>query len=206
VGGYAVVGLGNVLQGDEGLGYAVVARLRATGQAARAQLIDGGTVGLGLLPYLDELDGLIVVDAVDAARVAGSLIDLDGRSLLAGGPLMGVHDLGARELLGALLFVDRVPRRVRVVGAQPERIGLGTDLSPAVAAAVGPICARTCRWLGRWEREDRPPGRRCPARPGEEALVAAEDHPATPPRLAWSPTRLRDHPQRWRRRGRTSSP
>jgi len=154
MGCYAVVGLGNMLQGDEGLGHAVVETLRASGQVAAARLIDGGTIGLGLLPYVDDLDGLIVVDTVDAARAAGSLIDLDGQSLTRDGPLMGVHDLGAGELLRALLLLDRVPRRVRIVGAQPERIGLGTDLSPVVAAAVGPICDRTRRWLRRWERED----------------------------------------------------
>ena len=154
MGSYAVVGLGNRIQGDEGLGFAVVERLRAAGPPEHVRLIDGGTVGLGLLPYLDDLDGLIVVDAVDDGRSAGSLIDLDGRTLLRSGPAMSVHDLGATELLGALLVQDRLPRRVRLVGAQPGRIGLGTELSPPVSAAVAAVCGRTGWWLRRWQRED----------------------------------------------------
>ncbi len=140
---YAVLGLGNLIQGDESLGGRVVAMLGDAPEALAAlpfpdavELLDGGTVGLGLVPYLVGLDGLVVVDVIDAGAEPGTLVDLDGETILAHEPVMGVHDLGAEELLGALLFMDALPRRVRVVGVQPLAITLGTELSPPVAAAV----------------------------------------------------------------------
>ncbi|OGN86911.1 MAG: hypothetical protein A2X23_00835 [Chloroflexi bacterium GWC2_73_18] len=154
---YAVLGLGNRLQGDEALGAMVVERLRAEPPDAgpgSLELIDGGTVGLGLLPYVAGLDGLVVVDAIEAGRAPGTRIDLDGRRLVRHGTAMGVHDLGARELLGALLVTGALPRRVRVVGAQPASLALGTDLSAAVAAALPGVCRAIRRRVGAWAAAD----------------------------------------------------
>lgn len=163
---YAVLGLGNLIQGDEALGGHVIAHLREP-RAALArlpdpdavELVDGGTVGLGLVPYLVDLDGLIVVDVVDAGAEPGTLVDLDGTTVLAHEPVMGVHDLGAEELLGALLFMDALPRRVRVVGIQPAAITLGTELSPVVAAAVPALVDTVERHLAAWQAEDATPAR-----------------------------------------------
>jgi len=163
---YAVLGLGNVIQGDEALGGQVVALLQRSPDLlaslrdpAAVELVDGGTVGLGLVPYLIDLDGLVVVDVVEAAAPPGTLVDLDGSDVLAHGPVMGVHDLGAEELLGALLFMGRLPRRVRVVGIQPAAISLGTELSAPVASAVPGLVAAVARHLAAWQDEDgvRPP-------------------------------------------------
>ncbi len=158
---YAVLGLGNVIQGDEALGGQVVARLQddpgllaSLADPGAIDLVDGGTVGLGLVPYLVDLDGLVVVDAVDAAAAPGTVVDLDGAEILAHETVMGVHDLGAEELLGALLFMGRLPRRVRVVGIQPAAIALGTELSPPVAAAVPALVAAVVGHLAGWQAED----------------------------------------------------
>jgi hydrogenase maturation protease len=158
---YAVLGLGNLLQGDEALGGRVVAMLGedpaplvALPAPGAVELVDGGTVGLGLVPFLVGLDGLVVVDIVDAGAEPGTLLDLDGADVLAHEPVMGVHDLGAEELLGALLFMDGLPRRVRVVGVQPAAISLGTELSPPVAAAVPALVARVVGHLAAWQVED----------------------------------------------------
>ena len=160
-GRYAVLGLGNVIQGDEALGGHVVARLIDQRDALAAlpfpdavELIDGGTVGLGLIPYLVDLDGLVIVDVVDAGAEPGILVDLDAAAVLAHAPVMGAHDLGAEELLGALLFMGALPRRARVVGVQPAVIGLGTELSTAVAAAVPGLVDAVVGYLARWQAED----------------------------------------------------
>lgn len=163
---YAVLGLGNVIQGDEALGGQVVALLRSApdllaslADPAAVELIDGGTVGLGLVPYLVDLDGLVVVDVVEASAPPGTLVDLDGSDVLAHEQVMGVHDLGAEELLGALLFMGRLPRRVRVVGIQPAAISLGTELSAPVASAVPGLVTAVATHLAAWQNEDgvRPP-------------------------------------------------
>lgn len=158
---YVVLGLGNRLLGDDALGSLVLERLALEPgplaelrEPTAVELIDGGTVGLGLLPWLVDLDGLVVVDVVDAAAEPGTLLELDGAAVMRHDPAMGVHDLGAEELLGALLAVDHLPRRVGVVGVQPGRIGLGLELSPPVAAAVPGLVAAIARHLAAWQAED----------------------------------------------------
>src|SRR3970040_2373848 len=125
---FAVLGLGNRIQGDEALGAIVVERLHGELPASLAgsvELIDGGTVGLGVVPYLEELDGLVVVDVVDHAAAPGSLVDMEIDPLRPAEGPMGVHELGAAELLGALLIPGRVPGRGPVVGWLAARYSVG---------------------------------------------------------------------------------
>jgi hydrogenase maturation protease len=117
-------------------------------------LIDGGTVGLALLPYLMDLDGLVVVDAITADREPGTLIDMDGASLIRHEQVMSVHDLGAGELLGALYVLEAWPRRVRVIGLEPQAIELGLELTPVVAAGVPGLLEAVAAHLGEWQRAD----------------------------------------------------
>jgi hydrogenase maturation protease len=160
-GRYAVLGLGNRLESDEALGGLIVERLGADPSILAGlpdvdavDLIDGGTVGLGLIPYLTGLDGLVVVDVIAAGEVAGTLLDLEGESLIRKDMVMSVHDLGAGELLGALHVMDAWPRRVRVVGLEPLAIELGLDLTPPVAAGVPGLLDRIVEHLDAWQRED----------------------------------------------------
>jgi hydrogenase maturation protease len=158
---YVVLGLGNRLETDEALGALVIERLlqdpRLLGTLPApdaVELIDGGTVGLGLLPYLVDLDGLVVVDAIAARTEPGTLIDLDGASLIAHQQVMSVHDLGAGELLGALHVMDKWPRRVRVVGLEPKAIELGLELTEPVAAGVPGLLDRIASHLSTWQQAD----------------------------------------------------
>ena len=118
------------------------------------ELVDGGTVGLGLIPYLVGLDGLVIVDIVDADTGPGTLVDLDAAAVLAHQQVMGAHDLGAEELLGALLFMGALPRRARIVGVQPAAITLGTELSPEVAAVVPELIDAIVGYLAAWQAQD----------------------------------------------------
>jgi hydrogenase maturation protease len=159
--GYVVLGLGNRLETDEALGALVIERLLAEPSHLAGipdpdsvQLIDGGTVGLGLLPYLMELDGLLVVDAITAKAAPGTLIDLDGADLIRHDQVMSVHELGAGELLGALHVLEAWPRRVRVVGLEPHAIELGLELSEPVAAGVPGLLEAVAGYLGEWQRAD----------------------------------------------------
>ncbi len=158
---YVVLGLGNRLETDEALGALVIERLEtepallgSLPSRDTVELIDGGTVGLGLLPYLVDLDGLVVVDAISARTEPGTLIDLDGASLIAHQQVMSVHDLGAGELLGALHVMDKWPTRVRVVGLEPKAIQLGLELTDPVAAGVPGLLDRIASHLLAWQRAD----------------------------------------------------
>jgi hydrogenase maturation protease len=161
IGRYAVLGLGNRLESDEALGGLMIDRLVADPSLLAGlpdpdavELVDGGTVGLGLLPYLTGLDGLLVVDVIAAGEAPGTLIDLEGSTLVRHERVMSVHDLGAGELLGALHVMEAWPRRVRVVGLEPQAIELGLELTPAVAAGVPGLLNRIAEHLDAWQRED----------------------------------------------------
>ena len=158
---YAVLGLGNRIEGDEALGALVIERLGANPgllgslpDPDAVDLIDGGTVGLGLIPYLTDLDGLVVVDVINGGKAPGTLIDLEGSSLIAHQQVMSVHDLGAGELLGALFVMDAWPTRVRVIGLEPQLIELGLELTPAVAAGVSALLDAVVSYLAEWQRVD----------------------------------------------------
>jgi hydrogenase maturation protease len=160
-GRYVVLGLGNRLESDEALGGLMVERLTADPSLlaglpdpSAVELIDGGTVGLGLLPHLTDLDGLLVVDVIAAGEAPGTLLDLEGSTLIRHEQVMSVHDLGAGELLGALHVMEAWPRRVRVVGLEPLAIELGLELTAPVAAGVPALLLRIVAHLGAWQRED----------------------------------------------------
>jgi hydrogenase maturation protease len=162
---YGILGLGNRLEQDEALGALVIEKFRTDpsligGLPApdTVELIDGGTVGLGLMPYLTGLDGLLVVDVINANREPGDLIDLDGVDVIRKDVVMSVHDLGAGELLGALYVMEAWPRRVRVIGLEPLVIGLGLDLTPPVAAAFPGLIGAILGYLADWQRQDRAGG------------------------------------------------
>ena len=161
---YVVLGLGNRLETDEALGALVIERLEAdpsllgnVPEPGSVSLVDGGTVGLGLLPLLMDLDGLVVVDAITAQTEPGTLIDMDGAALIRHDLVMSVHDLGAGELLGALHVLDAWPKRVRVIGLEPKAIELGLELTEPVAAGVPGLIRAVEAYLAAWQHEDAQP-------------------------------------------------
>jgi hydrogenase maturation protease len=144
-----VLGLGNVLLGDEGVGVRVLERLlddRAAGLLdAPAELVDGGTLGLELLPLLDDAESVVMIDAIDLGLRPGAVVVLRDAELTARlGGAISVHQLGVGDLLAVARLRGTMPARASLVGVQPERLEVGLELSDAVAAAV-PEAARLAR-------------------------------------------------------------
>ena len=135
----AVLGLGNVLMGDDGFGPYVVRVLESGWEfPAGVVLQDRGTPGLDLAPWLTDADLVIVVDAVSARGVPGEVRAYAREDLFrhAPGPRLSPHEPGLREALLSAELAGTAPRDVWVVGVVPERVGTGPGLSPAVRAAV----------------------------------------------------------------------
>jgi hydrogenase maturation protease len=130
-----VLGLGNILLSDEGVGVRIVEALGAAHEVPdEVELLDGGTSGMELLDMVAERDCLIVADCVNAdapARQVVRLEDDDIRMLFE--TRFSPHQLGLSDLLAALRLVDKAPRRVIVVGVVPENLSVGLDLTQAVA-------------------------------------------------------------------------
>jgi hydrogenase maturation protease len=102
--------------------------------------IDGGTLGLDLLPYLEGTTALLVIDAVRSGRAPGSLIRLqDDEIVPALAVKLSLHQAGLRELLAASRLMGICPPTVVLWGIEPGHVGWTTELSAPVAASLGPL-------------------------------------------------------------------
>ena len=130
-----VLGLGNILLSDEGVGVRIVEALDASHDLpVGVDLLDGGTSGMDLLDMVADRDCLIVADAVNAAGPAGRLIRLEDDDIRALFELrFSPHQLGLSDLLAALRLMEKAPRRVIIIGVVPQDLTLGLELSPAAA-------------------------------------------------------------------------
>ncbi len=131
-----ILGLGNVLCGDDGLGVAAVERLVDEYELpAGVEAVDGGTLGLALLAHVSAADDLLLADAIRADAPPGSLVRLDGDAV---GPAvrerLSVHQIGVADLLDSLRLLDAFPERIVLLGLVPETLELEYGLSEPVAA------------------------------------------------------------------------
>ena len=134
-----VLGLGNVLMGDDGFGPAAVRAFEAEYVVGpTVSVIDVGTPGLDLTPWLADVDRVIIVDTVKSELPPGTLRCFDKADVLRRPPSVrvGPHDPGVKEALLMLEFAGRAPRELRLVGIVPERTEMAVQLSPAVRAAL----------------------------------------------------------------------
>lgn len=134
-----VIGLGNVLMADDGFGPYVVHALHAAYEfPPEVSVIDVGTPGLDLTPYLMHADKLIVVDTVRSDGPAGTIRCYRKDDILRHAPLprLGPHDPGLKETVLALDFDGSGPDEVLLVGVIPEKTEASPRLTNAVRAVV----------------------------------------------------------------------
>jgi hydrogenase maturation protease len=148
----AVIGLGNVVLSDDGVGVKAVQRLRDRyALSGGLELVEGGTAGLLLLPLLADARRVIIVDAIDTGAPAGTLVRLDGAEWASAFQLrMTPHDVGLVDLLGAAEFSGAWPEELVLHGVQPACTAIGTELSAPVAAALDPLLDAVASELGQW--------------------------------------------------------
>ena len=132
-----VLGIGNILLSDEGVGVHAIKTLASLCTASDVEIVDGGTAGMELLPLIEGADHLVVVDAICCGRPPGSIMRLEGAQVPAyfKGKL-SPHQVGLSELLAALAFKGTAPRQVVLIGVEPATLSLGLELSPAVKARL----------------------------------------------------------------------
>jgi hydrogenase maturation protease len=148
-----VLGLGNVLMGDDGFGPTVVRAFSATHVVGPdVEVVDVGTPGLDLMPWLYDADRVIIVDTVKSDRPPGTLRVYDRQEILRSTPSVrvGPHDPGVKEALLTLEFAGRGPREVVLVGVVPGYVGMTLDLTPAVRDAVPAAVDEIARTLRRF--------------------------------------------------------
>ncbi len=139
-----VLGVGNVILADEGVGVRVVEAFeREYTLPEGVVVIDAGTSGMEMLEDLSGLDFLLVVDAIAAGRAPGELVQLRGDEV----PVffrrnLSPHGIGLSDVLAALEFLGAEPKETVILGVQPTSLELSTELTPAIAARVPELVAQ----------------------------------------------------------------
>jgi hydrogenase maturation protease len=156
VGPLLVLGIGNVLLRDEGVGIHLLRELeRRVGSGDVAlprdtRLIDGGTAGLALLPLLAGARAVLLLDAVDLRLAPGAVVVLRGDDLRGqAGGTRAVQLSGVADLLAAARLADVLPAAVALVGVQPGEIAIGLALTDMIRAALPAAVAATIDELRR---------------------------------------------------------
>ena len=149
-----VLGIGNILWGDEGFGVrAVEVFHRAHKMPAWVSVLDGGTQGLYLVQYVEEAERLLVFDAIDYGLAPGTLhvVRDDEVPKFTGAKKMSLHQTGFQEVLSAADLLGRLPRHLALVGCQPLDLeNWGGALTPPVRAAIEPALAAARQILAEW--------------------------------------------------------
>jgi len=135
-----VLALGNPLMSDDGAGQELLALLapRASEWGAKVELLDGGTQGLALTGVLDGREAVIFLDAVRLGERPGAVHILNRDELMGMGKRRPTtaHEGGAPEILRAMELLGEAPREVRMIGIEPEALGLGMGLSESVRGGL----------------------------------------------------------------------
>ena len=149
-----VLGLGSLIQSDDGVGVCAQKQLEAKLRGcAQVEFLEGGTKGLELLPYLLGVRRLLVLDAVDVGAAAGTVIRVAGEELRSLPGSGSAHEMALPDLLMALRMLGEEPPEVVLLGIQPATTELGAELSPAVAQALPLLADAAWIELARWTAE-----------------------------------------------------
>lgn len=148
-----LLGIGNLLWADEGFGVRAVETFhRHYDYPPNVRCMDGGTQGLHLLPAIQDVDVLIVFDAIDFGRPPATLclVEKEDVPLYAAANHLSLHQTGFQEVLAAAVLLDRAPPAMALIGVQPVQLDdYGGGLRPAVKAQLDPAVRRAADYLTR---------------------------------------------------------
>ncbi|MGM9427408.1 HyaD/HybD family hydrogenase maturation endopeptidase [Hydrogenophaga sp. MI9] len=168
-----VLGIGNLLWADEGFGVRCIEALQRRYEFAdHVSLIDGGTQGLYLIQHVQEADALLIFDAIDYGLEPGTLKQVrdDAVPRFMGAKKMSLHQTGFQEVLSLAQLTEKYPRRVLLVGCQPQELeDYGGSLRPVVKAAMEEAITLGVAELERWGA--RPQLRQAPLAPREAVTL-----------------------------------
>lgn len=147
-----VLGLGNELFTDEGVGV-VASRRIAQLNLPDTEVVDGGTLGLSLLPTIERRDALLILDAIlDSDLAPGSVVVYDGEDLRREARLLySAHQLGVNEVLAAADLAGVTPAQVAAVGMVPESVATGYGITDTAEMALNEMLVAARRVLSEFD-------------------------------------------------------
>ncbi|MDO9068960.1 MAG: HyaD/HybD family hydrogenase maturation endopeptidase, partial [Deltaproteobacteria bacterium] len=151
-GKFLILGIGNLVMSDDGIGVRVVQELQKRYRfPGNVTVMDGGTLGLDLLPNLENVTNLILVDAVETGGLPGTCVRLFGQELpIALETKISPHQMGLKDLLAVSELMGHSPREMVLIGVQPGSIEMDTELSVEVEAQLENLLAGVLAELEIW--------------------------------------------------------
>ncbi len=156
--GDVVVGLGNPIMGDDGIGLAALELLRDTWDLpAAVELVDGGTWGMTLLPLVESAQRILFLDAIRTGQPTGTPVTLRGAQIPRQVALkVSQHQIDLREVLAVAEFRGTLPPEMVAVGLEPATFELGDPMTPAVADGIDLVVRMAVDQLRAWGHDCRP--------------------------------------------------
>jgi len=149
-----ILGVGNLLLGDEGFGVHVVRRLQENYQFPdNVEILDGGTSGIMLAPFIESKDVLFVIDVVNLAEKPGTIHVYENKDVRAGNiqTRMSPHQVGLLEILDLCRLRGNAPEWLEMITVVPADLSTHIGLSPELAQVVDPVIDALLQKLARYE-------------------------------------------------------
>ena len=136
-----VLGLGNVLLKDEGIGVHVIEHLSKVDLSDNVEVIDGGTASLDALNLIQDTDKLIIIDAVRYGQRPGTIYRLSNKDLYSGlnSKKLSLHQFSLLEALTIVKKIGNLPREIILIGIEPDQIDWGLEVSEIVKKKISEI-------------------------------------------------------------------
>ncbi|MBN2462804.1 MAG: hydrogenase maturation protease [Dehalococcoidia bacterium] len=132
-----VLGVGNILLSDEGVGIHVIEAMKTMPLPENVELLDGGTASLELIDIISNRKKVIIIDAVKGCGEPGTLYRFGPKDIEVKRPMLSsLHQIGLLEALAVDKFFGGSPQDIIIYGVEPKELGWGLDLSPEIKASV----------------------------------------------------------------------
>ncbi len=153
-----VLGIGNTLLTDEGVGIVAMRELaKQFGEREDMEFLDGGTLSFTLAVPISECDALLVIDAAELGVAPGTVRSFEGEKMdafLGANHKSSVHEVGLLDLRSISLLTGHWPQRRALIGVQPALVGWGESLTPRVAASLPEICTTASKIIAQFNHRE----------------------------------------------------
>lgn len=147
-----VLGVGNILLSDDGLGVHTLRAIDAGFDIPDSVLrLDGGVMGLDLIQHICDCTYLLIIDAIDASLLPGSIVRIEGVAIqMALANKLSIHQLGIQEVLATCRLMGHLPSHIVMIGMQPESINWGLEMTQTVTSRLDHLIVQVIDQLHAW--------------------------------------------------------
>lgn len=148
-----VLGIGNSLMGDDGVGIHAVNIMQSENNHEEVTYMDGGTLSFSLTDSIADAENLIVIDAAELGQSPGAVHIYENEDMdqfIRNGKCLSVHEVSLAEIMDMVTLTEDLPVKRALIGIQPEKLDWDQDLSASIAEVMPFVCDQTRHLIDRW--------------------------------------------------------